>query len=108
MKLDGFFKETKNGTVFQTRASNLWKWGKVEVGSVVECEDHETEEPLGSITVAAIGKPFELGKKRVEWVYLYLQPVVKQESQVAYVSAETPDEPLERLAVERVRSLIAE
>jgi len=108
MKLDGFFKETRNGMVFQTRASNLWKWGKVEVGSVVECEDHETEEPLGSITVAAIGKPFELGKKRVEWVYLYVQPIAKAEYSQAYGPVETPDDPMERLEALRFSGLVSE
>lgn len=106
MKLDGFFKDTKNGQVFQTRATNLWKWGRVEVGSVVECEHHETAESLGTITVAAIGKPFELGTKRkVEWVYLYTQVPVATEKTGSFVPVETPDEPLDRLAHEHAREL---
>jgi len=109
MKLDGFFKDTKNGKVFHTRATNLWRWGKVEVGSVVECEDHETEESLGTITVAAIGSPFELGsKKKVEWVYLYTQVPVATKQAGGFVAAETPDEPLERLEAERFRGLGSE
>lgn len=108
MTLDGFFKDTKNGKVFQTRATNLWKWGKVEVGSVVECEHHETGESLGQITVAAIGQPFELGKKKVEWVYLYTQVPVKAENVGRFEPVETPDEPLERLEAERFRGLGSE
>jgi len=71
IEIDGFFKDTKNGRVFQTRDSNLWKWGKVEVGSLIEPEDDETLEKLGEpFTVAAIGSVFPIGKKK--FVYLYL------------------------------------
>jgi len=76
----------------------------VEVGTVIECEHHETEEAIGTITVAAIGQPFELGKKKTGWVYLYTQiPVASAAQTVA--TTETPDEPLERLAHEHAREL---
>ena len=71
IEIDGFFKNTKNGEVFQTRSNNLWKWGKVEVGSVIDPEDDETLDKLDRpFEVAAIGVEFEIGRKK--YVYLYL------------------------------------
>ena len=104
MKLDGFYKDTKHGRVFQTRATNLWKWGKVEVGCTVELEHHESGDDLGSITVAAIGNPFTIGKHAQEWVYLYLTAPQPQAT-VPFVAPreESPDEPIDRLEWERQR-----
>jgi hypothetical protein len=75
ISIDGFFKNTQHGEVFQTSARNLWKWGKVEVGSVIDPEDDETLEKLGRpFVVSAIGSEFCPGNKLsgTKFVYLYL------------------------------------
>lgn len=84
VSIDGFFKDTKHGEVFQTREINLTRWGKVEVGTVIEAEDDETAEPLGrSFVVAAIGKPFYPGTThKTKFVYLYLTEPVSRPSAV--------------------------
>tara|TARA_Y100000593_G_scaffold65833_1_gene121193 strand:+ start:47 stop:418 length:372 start_codon:yes stop_codon:yes gene_type:complete len=82
IEIDGFFKDTRNGRVFQTRESNLWAWGDVESGSRIDPEDDDTGEKLGEpFTVAAIGSPFFIGKKK--FVYLYLAEPKKSPERIA-------------------------
>jgi len=105
IEIDGFFKDTKNGRVFQTRDSNLWRWGKVEVGSLIEPEDDETLEKLGEpFTVAAIGSVFPIGKKK--FVYLYLTaPKQAQQVEIQREYDEDIDGAMGHLESDRLREL---
>lgn len=96
-RIQGFFKQSKNGQVFQCDSYQR-KW--VKEGSQVQPVS-EADEAIGEVfAIAAIGQEFKVGKEK--FVYLYLSEIVKPAA-VAKPAYVMQDEDVAQFEAEQIR-----